>query len=187
MSTQLKNLSDDALVAMYRSTKTGEALGILFERYSALVYGVCMKYFKDSDTAKDHTMQVFEKLITELPRHEVQFFRAWLYRVAQNQCLLTLRNRKHFSGEVELFADEPVEFMEELHPKAAKEIEYERLELALNDLSVEQRTCIDLFYLQKKSYTDIMQETGFTFMQVKSFIQNGKRNLKNKMTSSGHE
>lgn len=184
MSTPLKNYTDDALVALYRSNQHREALGILFDRYSHLVYGVCMKYFKDSDLAKDHTMQVFEKLITELPKHDVQFFRAWLYRVAQNQCLMTLRNKRYVSHTVEDYADESVELENGMHPKVAQELEFERLEQAMNDLTTEQKTCIDLFYLQKKTYVDIMKETGFTFMQVKSFIQNGKRNLKIKMTSS---
>jgi RNA polymerase sigma factor (sigma-70 family) len=184
VNTPLKNLTDDALVAIYRSKQTREALGILFDRYSHLVYGVCMKYFRDTDEAKEHTSQVFEKLITELPKHDVQFFRAWLYRVAQNQCLMTLRSKKYISNAVEDYAEDDVELENGMHPKAAKEIEFERLELAMNDLSTEQKTCLDLFYLQKKTYVDIMKETGFTFMQVKSFIQNGKRNLKIKMTSS---
>ena len=84
MNSQLKNSSDEALVDMYRTSKSTDAFGLLYERYSHLVYGVCMKYLKDADNAKDASMQIFEKLITDLPRHEVQVFKAWLYRVAQN-------------------------------------------------------------------------------------------------------
>lgn len=184
MNTSLRNLGDDALVEIYKSKRDADALGILFDRYHHLVYGVCMKYFKDVDMAKDHTMQVFEKLMKEIPRHEIQFFKAWLYRVTQNECLMTFRaQKKHPVKHVEEFRDEPVEFENGLHPKAQKEIMYDKLEQAMADLSPEQQHCIDLFYLQKKTYVEIMELTGFTFMQVKSYIQNGKRNLKIKITS----
>lgn len=183
MTNDLKNLSDDALVAIYRSSQSRDALGVLFNRYAHLVYGVCMKYFRDPDTAQEHVSQVFEKLITELPKHQIEFFRAWLYRVAQNQCLMTLRSNKHKYKSTEEFLDDTVEYENGLHPKLEKEQELNKLEAAIQTLNHEQRICIELFYLQKKCYTDIVKETGFTFMQVKSHIQNGKRNLKIKLTS----
>lgn len=182
MNTQVKNLSDEALVNLYRNKRTPEALGVLFDRYATLVYGVCLKYFKDADQAKEHTSQVFEKLITDLPKYDVQIFKAWLYRVAQNQCLMTLRSNKHLIKSVEEFPDHTMEYDDTMHPKQEKEILFEKLELALTELSDDQRKCIEMFYLQKKTYNEIMTETGFNFMQVKSFIQNGKRNLKLKMT-----
>jgi RNA polymerase sigma-70 factor (ECF subfamily) len=55
---------------------------------------------------------------------------------------------------------------------------YDLLEEAIQELSEEQKLCVNLFYLQKKSYQQITDRTGFTLMQVKSYIQNGKRNLK---------
>lgn len=183
MTTDLKNLSDDVLVSMYQKNQSKEALGVLFNRYAHLVYGVCMKYFRDPDTAQEHVSQVFEKLITELPKHQIEFFRAWLYRVAQNQCLMTLRSQKHKYHFTEEFVEETMEYENGLHPTLEKEMELNKLEAAVQTLNHEQKQCIELFYLQKKSYTEIVNETGFTFMQVKSHIQNGKRNLKIKLTS----
>lgn len=102
MNSQLKNSSDEALVDMYRTSKSTDAFGLLYERYSHLVYGV-HEIFKDVDNAKDASMQIFEKLITDLPRHEVQIFKAWLYRVAQNHCLMILRSNNHLIKSVDVF------------------------------------------------------------------------------------
>jgi RNA polymerase sigma-70 factor (ECF subfamily) len=184
VNSQLKNSSDEALVDMYRTSKSTDAFGLLYERYSHLVYGVCMKYLKDADNAKDASMQIFEKLITDLPRHEVQVFKAWLYRVAQNHCLMILRSNNHLTKSVDVFNENNVEFVDELHLKVEKEILLTKMEDSLKDLNEDQRRCVEMFYLEKKSYIEIMQETGFNFMQVKSFIQNGKRNLKQKMSES---
>lgn len=184
MNSQLKNSSDEALVDMYRTSKSTDAFGLLYERYSHLVYGVCMKYLKDVDNSKDATMQIFEKLITDLPRHEVQVFKAWLYRVAQNHCLMILRSNNHLTKSVDVFSENSVEFVDELHLKVEKEIQLTKMEDSLKDLNEDQRRCVEMFYLEKKTYIEIMQETGFNFMQVKSFIQNGKRNLKQKMSES---
>ena len=184
MNSQLKNSSDEALVDMYRTSKSTDAFGLLYERYSHLVYGVCMKYLKDADNAKDASMQIFEKLITDLPRHEVQVFKAWLYRVAQNHCLMILRSNNHLTKSVDVFSENSVEFVDELHLKVEKEIQLTKMEDSLKDLNKDQRRCVEMFYLEKKTYIEIMQETGFNFMQVKSFIQNGKRNLKQKMSES---
>jgi RNA polymerase sigma factor (sigma-70 family) len=177
----LKNLSDEELVNTFCIQKNTKALGILFERYAHLVYGVGMKYFKNPEQAKDATSQVFEKLLTDLHRHDVQIFKAWLYRVAQNHCLMQLRSNKHLTKSVDEFQENSVEYEDTLHPVLEKEIKLNHLEEAMQELNQDQKQCIDLFYLQKKSYTEIMKETGFSFMQVKSFIQNGKRNLKTKM------
>jgi RNA polymerase sigma factor (sigma-70 family) len=184
VNSQLKNSSDEALVDMYRTSKSTDAFGLLYERYSHLVYGVCMKYLKDADNAKDASMQIFEKLITDLPRHEVQVFKAWLYRVAQNHCLMILRSNNHLTKSVDVFSENSVEFVDELHLKVEKEIQLTKMEDSLKDLNKDQRRCVEMFYLEKKTYIEIMQETGFNFMQVKSFIQNGKRNLKQKMSES---
>jgi RNA polymerase sigma-70 factor (ECF subfamily) len=66
----------------------------------------------------------------------------------------------------------------DLQELLANEQTYSFLEQSLIELSQEQRHCVTLFYLQKKSYQQISESTGFNYMQVKSFIQNGKRNLR---------
>ncbi len=187
MPTNLKNLSDEELVYLFRSKQTTEALGVLYARYSHLVYGVSMKYLKNPELAKDATMQVFEKLLTDLHKHDVQLFKAWLYRVAQNHCLMQLRSNKHLVKSVDIFPEYSVEYEDTMHPAMQKEKVLVKMESALEELNPDQQKCIKLFYLEKKTYTEIMQETGFNFMQVKSYIQNGKRNLKLKINEDLNE
>jgi len=146
-----------------------------------------MKYLKNTENAKDATMQIFEKLMDDIPKHDIQFFKAWLYRVAQNFCLMQLRSRKYHTVSFDLIEERIVEYDEYLHPAIAKEQLLTQMEQAINELNEDQRTCVELFYLEKKTYVEIMQLTGYNFMQVKSNIQNGKRNLKIKMTVTGDE
>lgn len=150
-------------------------LGILLPRYTLLLLGVCLKYLKDPEIARDMVQQVFMKCMTELPRHRVEFFKAWIYQVTRNDCLMYLRKKKIKVTEL---ADQiPVE-METSSLQLEEEKQWQVLETAIHSLNQEQKTCIQQFYLQKKSYLEITKTTGYSLMQVKSFIQNGKRNLK---------
>ena len=135
-----------------------------------------MKYLKNEEAAKDAVQQIFLKAITELQKYKVDYFKSWLYMVAKNHCLMKLRDKNVF---VDVADAKP--FAEDSFDMAAlqdKEKILTLIEECLNDLNAEQKTCVTLFYLEKKSYTQIVDETGFTMMQVKSHIQNGKRNLK---------
>lgn len=172
------------LVSAYKETGNNLFIGELYERYTHLVYGVCMKYLKNEDDSRDATIEIFEKLLTDLKRHEVQNFKSWLYSVAKNHCLMKFRKDKtlienHPGLQEELTS--VMEWDENLHPDNGvdKEDQLVRAEEAIRRLTSDQRLCIELFYLEEKSYQEIMQQTGFDFKQVKSFIQNGKRNLKN--------
>lgn len=184
--------SDQDLILVYKQKGDRKAIGVLFERYSHLVYGVCMKYLKNQDDSKDATLQIFEKLMVDLKRFEVAKFNFWIHSVARNYCLMQLRNRKAM-----LYVDDDNgpgldAFMEthtEDHLQAgnSKESQLQLLEEAITHLNEEQRICIELFYLKKYCYQDVAEIAGFTMNEVKSFIQNGKRNLKNYMMKKNHE
>jgi RNA polymerase sigma-70 factor (ECF subfamily) len=137
-----------------------------------------MKYLKNESEAKDGVQQIFLKTIGELQKYRVEYFKSWVYMVAKNHCLMQLRNKQgKYTTEISErlnVADTP-----EAGPDPVqKEITLETMSSALEELNEEQKQCVTLFYLQKKSYQQICDTTGFTYMQVKSFIQNGKRNLK---------
>jgi len=183
----LKNHTDDELLHIYRAKKSADALTVLFNRYYHLVYGVCMKYYRNSENAKDSTMQIFEKLMDDIPKHDIQYFKAWLYRVSQNHCLMQLRSRKYYTVSFDEIIEQGVETEDGVHPAVAKEEMLTKMEHAMTELNEDQRKCVEFFYLEKKTYTEIMALTGFNFMQVKSYIQNGKRNLKIKMTAASNE
>lgn len=171
------HISDAELLDRFFDSRDNKWLGILLPRYTLLLLGVCMKYMKNEEDAKDCVQQIFLKVIRELPKYKVEYFKSWIYTVARNHCLMTLRNRK----KVKVEWNEQVIYKEDVHEIATKHLEKEKLlnqmEASIQKLKPEQQECINLFYLQKKSYAEISEITGFSTMQVKSFLQNGKRKL----------
>ena len=175
---RFSHISDQELLQYYYETKDQQWIGVLLERYTLLLLGVCMKYLKNEEEAKDAVQQIFLKVLTEVTKYKVDYFKSWLYMVAKNHCLMKLRN-KSAKNLKELNEDLIVEDAEtDRHEVLANEKTYSLLEEAIEELSEEQKLCITLFYLQKNSYQQIIDKTGFSPMQVKSYIQNGKRNLK---------
>lgn len=183
------SLSDKELVALYKESGDMAVLGELYQRYMELVYGVCLKYYKEPETAKDSVMLIFEELVTKLKKHEVDNFRGWLHQVAKNHCLMQLRTPKNMKT-VE-FKTELVQSEENVHLNGVleKEKNFNKLEHCLSTLSNEQRDTVKLFYLESKCYNEIVEITGLEWNQVRSLIQNGRRNLKICMekTESGVE
>ena len=177
--------SDSELISLYKKTNDLSVIGELYTRYTALVYGVCVKYLKDRDDAKDASMQVFERLIETLKGHEVENFKSWLYVSVRNHCLMQIRSKKgKFKEEFDVL-DMENQFL--LHPEEENELadNLEKLEACIKQLMDGQQECIRLFYLDEKCYKEISMATGFDLNQVKSFIQNGKRNLKICMEENG--
>ena len=173
------NLSDLELVSEYQKSHHTKYVGELFNRYAHLVLGVCLKYLKDSDESQDAVMQIFEKLIADLKKQNIQNFKSWLHVVSKNYCLMQLRKKKRVSsGEAFENAERTLESTNELDEVKIKDAQLNQLEEAIEQLKPEQRNCIKLFYIEKKCYQEVSLNTGFSEKQVKSYIQNGKRNLK---------
>lgn len=171
-------LPDKELVNLFRSSRDMEVLAVLFQRYMDLLYGVCLKYLKQPETAKDAVMQIFEELVAKLPKHEVENFKSWLYTLAKNHCLMQLRTPKNLKTTE--FNPDSMQLEEEVHLNGIqlKEENLQKLEHCLKTLSTEQKKAVELFYLQNKCYKEIAEVTGIEWNKVRSFIQNGRRNLK---------
>lgn len=172
------HIEDKELLAKFYTDGDNRWLGILLKRYTLLLLGVCMKYLKDEEEAKDAVQQIFLKVITELPKYKVDFFKSWLYMIAKNLCLMRLRDRQ---GKKPVELTDTFAAYEELSGRSElleKDRTLSLIEEGLQELSDEQKSCVTLFYLHQKSYQQIAEITGFTLSQVKSSIQNGKRNLK---------
>ena len=181
---------DEELLKRFLVEGDIEILGRLYERYMHLVYGVCLKYLEDRDTAKDEVMNIFEKLVTAVPGQDIVSFKTWLYVVTKNHCLMLLRSRKSEAAHRELMLDDPTFFMEKetlMHPfgndekmdgRMGEGIDAGRLEECIGKLKDEQRRCIQLFYYEGLGYKEICRKLGLEEGKVKSYIQNGKRNLK---------
>jgi RNA polymerase sigma factor (sigma-70 family) len=175
---EFAHIEDKELLNKFHSDGNNRWLGILLQRYTMLLFGVCMKYLKEEEEAKDAVQQIFLKVITELSKYKVDYFKSWLYMIAKNLCLMKLRYR-HAHIAVE-FTDN---FGIDNHPPDKSELlekdkTLRSVEEGLAQLNEEQKLCVTLFYLEKKSYQQITEITGFNLLQVKSYIQNGKRNLK---------
>jgi RNA polymerase sigma-70 factor (ECF subfamily) len=167
--------TDQEILKHFYADHNNEWLGSLLERYTLLLYGVCMKYLKNPEEARDAVQQIFLKAITELHKYEVSYFSSWLYMISKNHCLMTLRNRRR-AVPVDIVAEPTLEIIDP-DPLQSDRL-LKELEEALKHLNREQKTCIRMFYLEKKSYQAVATETGFSLLQVKSYIQNGKRNLR---------
>lgn len=187
--TQQNERKDEDLILQFKDTQDKEIIGILFDRYIHLVFAACMKYFRDADDAQDAAMEIFEALPEKLLKHNIDYFKGWLYTTSRNHCLMSLRKAKpELSVEkIENFSNISVETDDNLHLNIANEENNVRVLKYLDELKQEQKVCVEMMYLKGKSYKDIAVETGFGLKNVKSFIQNGKRNLRLMMEQNNED
>lgn len=177
-TTKINEQDDTSLIAAYKQSGELEVLGTLYNKYMHLVFGVCFNYFKDEELSKDAVMQIFEELVTKLKIHEVQNFKSWLHVLTRNHCLMALR--KSAKNPTVAMEDNFVESGGFVHLdiEDTKENQLTLMEKCMETLSEEQRKSVDLFYLQEMCYKEVADLTGYEMLKVKSYIQNGKRNLK---------
>ena len=179
----LRNIQDDGvadneLLTQYKNTLDIKVLAVLFQRYMDLLFGVCLKYLKQPEIAKDAVMQIFEELVKKADKHEIENFKGWLYALAKNYCLMQLRSPRNIKTAA--FDGDFMQSQEDVHPANVmeKEAEFMRMEDCLKKLPAEQEQTVRLFYLENQCYKDIANQTGIEWNKVRSYIQNGRRNLK---------
>ncbi|MBQ3689846.1 MAG: sigma-70 family RNA polymerase sigma factor [Bacteroidales bacterium] len=187
MNELLDNKTDTELAMLYRKTGEGVYLGSLYKRYTKLVYVVCFKYLKDREVAEEAVQQIFEALIVSLRKYEVSNFKSWLTTVSRNHCIIMLKNNKNIVEYCDFFeknVEEIVEFEDIFNQedRQQKDKMIDKLSSAVEALPKEQKICIELFYLKGKSYAEITELTDYDFKKIKSYLQNGKRNLRNFLT-----
>jgi RNA polymerase sigma factor (sigma-70 family) len=171
------HINDAELLENFYNDKNQEWIGILLERYTLLLFGVCMKYLKNEEESKDAVQQIFLKVLSEVNKYKIDYFKSWLYMVAKNHCLMKLRGSNN--KEIKDISEVQIADVETDKQRIIEnEKTYSVLEESLEELNEEQKQCVILFYLKKNSYNQISEITGYSVMQVKSYIQNGKRNLK---------
>lgn len=176
--------SDEELLWLYRETGNLEIMGELYDRYIHLIYGTSLKYLKNREESKDAVMQIFEKILVDLRHQKIKRFSGWIYVVTKNYCLMKLRQTTKNRGINQYEENMLNIFMEsqqDSHPDDSLQIEKESesLKKCLDELSKHQKQCITLFYYEDKRYDEITNITGYDLKKVKSYLQNGRRNLKN--------
>jgi RNA polymerase sigma factor (sigma-70 family) len=169
--------SDDELVQQYKQGEDINVLGDLYQRYMDLVYGVCLKYLKVPDDAQDAVINIFEELITKVKKYDIDNFKSWLYQLAKNHCLMKLRSTKGKPVNVDV---EVVHLAENMHLDDAVEKENNIIimEACIEQLPAQQKKVVQMFYLSQQCYKEIADATATDINKVRSFIQNGRRNLK---------
>ena len=176
----ISKLTDEELLEQYSKSGNTEYFGELYNRYIPLLYGLCLKYLRDEDRAQDAVMQLFEDLIPKVSNYEIKVFKTWLYRVGKNHCLQILRKEnKEILLDYSVNIMESDEFLHLLSEEDSTDEQIAALHRCLGKLPGEQRISIVHFFMEEMSYADIVEQTGYTMNNVKSYIQNGKRNLKN--------
>ncbi|MEM7573492.1 MAG: sigma-70 family RNA polymerase sigma factor [Bacteroidota bacterium] len=171
----MTSLSDQELLAAYKADGSRQALAVLYKRYAHLVLGLCLDYLKEKEAAKDAVMDIFEKVARKLPQSEVEYFKSWLFAVSRNHCLDILRRR---TREAPLEFSETIFVESEEEDRHKQEERFEQLREALHTLKPHQRACVVAFYLQGQNYEQVAEKTGFSRKEVKSYLQNGRRNLR---------
>ncbi len=172
-------MDEKQLLQYYKETGSLDALGKLYAPYMSLLYGVCYKYLQDAEQSQDAVMQIFDELINKLRVYEVDNFKSWVYVYARNFCLMQLRKNKQVTKvDIEENLYESEKMLNDDDEKKWGEQDFEKLESCIAGLNQEQELCIRMFYLEQKCYKDIADQTGYDIAKVKSYIQNGRRNLK---------
>lgn len=175
--------SDSELLSLFKEKNDNIFFAELFKRYTKFVFAVSIKYLKDEDSAKESVMQIFEKLLLEINNYEISNFKSWLHSVTRNHCLHIIRKKSNtavLSDDLENNSDYFMESDNNLYQddEKEKEIMIDNLQNSMQKLKEEQRVCVELFYLKDKCYEEVSEITGYSMKEVKSYIQNGKRNLK---------
>lgn len=178
MTNHLDKLSDAELLRRYKVDADMDAMGLLYKRYSVLVYGLSYKYLRHEESAKDAVNEIFLLILEKSVNYDVTFFKTWLYTLSKNYLMRVVQKDKSavftdFENNLEKFMENEED--ETLYIQDVKEAS---LREAISNLNDEQRICIEQFYLNKKSYSEVAEITGLDLNKVKSSIQNGKRNLK---------
>ncbi len=176
----IKKLDDHELIEKYRQSGSSKYLEVLFERYFHLVFGVCLKYLKNEYESNEAVLAIYERLLKDFEEKEIDNINAWLYVVTRNYCFTYLRTKgralkRENEYEVEIKSAPEVDDSEDIE---VKEKQLTKLEQAIEKLKSEQKQCIVLFYIKQYCYKEVSEQTGFSMNEVKSHIQNGKRNLK---------
>jgi RNA polymerase sigma-70 factor, ECF subfamily len=177
-----RNISDEELLKEFAESRDLSVLGELYSEYMHLVYGVCLKYLKNRDESMDAVMQIFEKLIIEIPKHKIENFKSWLHVVTKNYCLMQIRSQKSHEEKQNEWLTDAIVFMENnplLHPIDENNPELDKaLADCIQKLKTEQKNCINQFYYENRCYNEIAINLGLDEKKVKSHLQNAKRNLK---------
>ncbi len=176
-----RSLADEALLKALQSDPDNRwAFGEIYRRYGHLVFGTCLNYLKNKEGAEDLTMDIFAGLVNKIQRHNIRYFKSWLYQVTKNECLMQLRKNHPNTLPLEEGII-PNTVQNGVEMKEQQETIDQLIVEIISELNSPQREAIQLFYMKGLTYQAISQELALSLKKVKSALQNGKRNLRIKL------
>lgn len=149
-----------------------DAFGELVERYRGSIQRQCFSRVKDRDHAEDLAQETFIRAYLKLDQlQEPSLFPNWLRRIASNTCSEFLRSRQrreHSWEEIPEVAASTV-------PAGGDLAEH------LSQLPDETRFCVELYYREQLSYSEIAELTGTTEGTVRNRLHRAKAFLREEM------
>lgn len=177
--------SDERLVSLSKDGNLG-AFNSLVERYQSAVYALCLRLLGSRPTAEDATQETFISAFRAISRFSDGNLRAWLLRIAANECKdeLRRRNRKDAGASLDAMLEDEDGPHEIPDRGASTPLLIEQKELAgevqklLLGLPFDQRQAVVLSDLHGYHYDEIARISGASIGTVKSRIHRGRERLR---------
>ena len=176
-----KPISDeDHLIVRHVLSESVNAYGILIAKYQVPIYNLFLRMLHNRENAEELTQETFVRAYEALPtfRYEYRFF-SWLYRIAVNQALNSLKAQKRYVGEEYL-----INIPAELDEKKSENSEHMRR--AVNQLKDVSKTVIVLKYYQQLSYQEVAFALNITEKKVRSRLYEARLQLKTILEKTGY-
>ena len=146
----------------------------LFDRFAGKMMGICLRYSKNQDDAKDLLQEGFFKVLVKIKTFKGQSkLETWMTRVFINLALNSFRKARHKYHHVELHdnieADETETEVEEADPKRVLD--------AVQQLPEIYRIVINLYAIDGLSHKEIAGMLGISEGSSKSRLSRGRKLL----------
>ena len=150
----------------------------LYNRYKGPVYAFCAKMLLDRAVAQDVMQETFVRVYEHRQRLlNAGSFKSWLFTIARNQCLNTLRRTNRHTEFDETAAQHSAPGSETPFGRLMKAEQVELVNRFLNELSPEYREGLVLREYQNLTYDEIAAVTRNTISSVKSRLFKARRKL----------
>ena len=163
----------------------------LIRQYEKKVYTLCFRMCGNSEDAEEAAQDAFLALWRGIDRfRQESTLSTWIYRLATNACIDTLRRRKKQSGSVSLDDEELFVDAVDTSPQPQETVEHREaqklLQGGLSALPEEYRKVLILREIEGLSYTEIAESASIELGTVKSRISRGRSLLRNFLSGNGN-
>ena len=160
-----------------------DALGVLFERYRDRVFRTALVIVRDPAVAEDILQDCFLKVYANAQRIDTERPLApWLYRVTVNLSYTWLSRGKNRRTSLEAVVDMLISPMKQAPDRLTEQTELrQNVRKAINDLSIDQRVVVVLYYLNALNLQDIAEILDLPIGTVKSRLFYARENLRGKL------